>query len=344
MLSEEILFAMNDTDDAALEAVSRRLGYRVKKAPARAGRLSRRAVLLAAVIAAFLAFSAVAYAANLWGIREMFDTPNVVLPEAADGLITAQSESGQGAGVSCQVTESLCDVSTILLTVTVTGDEAHILVPQDALPEDLLVSIGRDGEETLEEYAARQGKELLYIGAGLTLPGPDGPQNLMGGVTSTCVSGSEMALLIEAERPAGVSLEGAVCLITCHKGGDAAAERLEVPVTLTEPAAEGEMLFAPEDPDAVPGIRVGDASVTISPLGVSASWPETMTDEEDYYKIMKIDFAELTDFQGSGSVLGDDGIYRNQISMGQGQVTDTLTVRYYDWDKKLIGEIVFRKK
>ena len=121
-------------------------------------------------------------------------------------------------------------------------------------------------------------------------------------------------------------------------------ERLELPVALTEAASEAEMVFAPEDPNVVPGIQVGEATVTISPLGVSASWPETVTNEEAYYNIMKIDFEELTDFEGGGSVLGDDGVWRNQISMGQGVVTDTLTVHYYDWDKQLIGDIVFKKK
>lgn len=347
MLSEEILFAMNDIDDGTLESVSRRLGYKYKAAkttPVRVGRLSRRAVLLAAAVAAFLALSAVAYAANLWGIREMFNNPNRTLPEAAEDLIAAQDESARQDGLSCRVTESLCDTTRILLTVTVTGDEEHILVPQDAMPENSLGDIGRDGEGTLAGYAARQGKELLFIGASLTLPGPGGPENITQSVQASCISDSEMAFLIEADRPATATLDGAVCLITSLKAGDTSAERLELPVALTEAPSEAEMVFVPEDPNAVPGIQVGEATVTISPLGVSAAWPETVTNEEDYYKIMKIDFEELTDFEGHGTVLGDDGVWRNQISMGQGVVTDTLTVHYYDWDKKPIGDIVFRKK
>lgn len=344
MLSEEILFVLNDIDDGMLEAASRRLGYKYKNTPVRVGRLSRRAVLLAAAIAAFLALSAVAYAANLWGIREMFNNPNRTLPEAAEGLIATQDESARQDGLSCQVTESLCDTTRILLTVTVTGDGEHILVPQDAMPEDALGNIGRDGGETLADYAARQGKELLFIGASLTLPGPDGPMNITQGVQTRCISDSEMALLIEADRPAAASLDGAVCLITSNESEDTAAERLELPVALTEAASEAEMVFVPEDPNAVPGIQVGEAAVTVSPLGVSATWPETVTDEEAYYNIMKLDFEELTDFEGGSTELGDDGVWRTQISMGQGVVTDTLTVHYYDWDKKPIGDIVFRKK
>ena len=33
-----------------------------------------------------------------------------------------------------------------------------------------------------------------------------------------------------------------------------------------------------------------------------------------------------------------------QIKMGQGTITDTLTVRFYDWDKQIIGTVVFKKQ
>ncbi|MEE0111531.1 MAG: hypothetical protein UEP57_11725 [Oscillospiraceae bacterium] len=47
----------------------------------------------------------------------------------------------------------------------------------------------------------------------------------------------------------------------------------------------------------------------------------------------------ITDSEG-GSVLEDDGNWYFQFSTGQGTVTDTLTVHFYDWDKQLIGDIV----
>lgn len=153
-----------------------------------------------------------------------------------------------------------------------------------------------------------------------------------------------MALLLQADRPSTASLDGAVCLVTALEDGAAEPKRQELPVALTEAPSESVGIFAPEDPDAVPGIHVGEAAVTRTPLGISAVWPETTVDEEAYYKIMKFDFEELTDFETGGTVLGRDGVWRNQITMGQGIVTDTLTVHYYDWDKQPIGDIVFKRK
>ena len=45
-----------------------------------------------------------------------------------------------------------------------------------------------------------------------------------------------------------------------------------------------------------------------------------------------------------GAVMGDDGNYYFQFSMGQGKVTDTMSAHFYDWDKNPIGDIVFKKK
>ena len=344
MLSEKVLFAINDVDDGLLEAVSRRLGYKYNQTPVRIAKLSRRAVLLAAVITAFLALGAVAYAANLWGIREMFNNPNRELPGTAADLIEPQDESARGEGFCYRVTESLCDATQILMTVTVTGGDAYILAPTDAMPDSPLWVIGRDGEGTLADYAAAQGKKLLYVSANLALPGPTGPEVLTGGNTFKNLSDREMTILIQAERPSTAALEGTVCYVTALEDDSMEPKRLELPVDLTETASESVGVFVPGDPNAVPGIHVGEAIVTKTPLGISAVWPEDMMDEEAYRHIMKIDFEELTDYREGGTVLGDDGVWRHQVSMGQGIVTDTLTVHFYDWDKQPIGDIVFIKK
>ena len=58
---------------------------------------------------------------------------------------------------------------------------------------------------------------------------------------------------------------------------------------------------------------------------------------------MKVDVEGITYGEGS-AVMGDDGNYYFQFSMGQGKVTDTMTAHFYDWDKNPIGDIVFKKK
>ena len=56
---------------------------------------------------------------------------------------------------------------------------------------------------------------------------------------------------------------------------------------------------------------------------------------------MKLSSDEITDYQ-SAAVLGDDGQYHTAWTLAKGEVTDKLTVHYYDWDRVYIGTIVFR--
>lgn len=56
-----------------------------------------------------------------------------------------------------------------------------------------------------------------------------------------------------------------------------------------------------------------------------------------------MDCDELTDFDDGGFVLEDDGAWSTTWTMGVGNISDTLTVHFYDWDDQLIGDIVFKK-
>ena len=97
-------------------------------------------------------------------------------------------------------------------------------------------------------------------------------------------------------------------------------------------------------PDSIPGVTVGEATVTETAMGISVRWMETITDQDAHYDIKKVEFDEITDFDGGGLVQADDGNWYFQISMGKGEVTDTLTAHFYNWDNQPIGEIVFQKK
>ena len=100
----------------------------------------------------------------------------------------------------------------------------------------------------------------------------------------------------------------------------------------------------PVDPDAIPGMTVGEATVKETPLGLSVQWPETITDPDACYNIMKVQIEGVTFHEGGGSVVEDDSNWRFQASMGEGTIGDTMTVHFYDWDKQPIGDIVFKQK
>lgn len=302
---------------------------------------SRRIMALASAACLVFALAITAYATNWLGIRELFGTYNRKLPESADPYIQQHTEAAVAEDWSARVTESLSDANQILVTVNISGGDKYILAPTDAMPQDTVGLIGLQGDQTLEDYAASQGKELLLVGATLR-------RNEKLGILSESqrhesISPEEMTILIQSERTESAPAGEVVCHVYAINSQEEKKE-LDIPFTLTEaPASEGGT-FIPVAPDAIPGMTVGEATVTETPLGISVRWMETVTDQDAYYEIMKVEVEGIEFMAGGGAVLEDDGNWYYTASMGQGTISDTMTVHFYDWDKQPIGDIVFKKK
>ena len=298
--------------------------------------------LISLILAACLVFTLAitAYAVNAFGIREMFRTQTRELPEAVDPYIQQHTETAAAEDWSARIRESLCDSGKILTTVTVTGGDKYIIVPTDAMPDDSVGIIGIKGDRTLSDYAAEQGKELLFVGASLMRN-----ENL-GVFTETQtfvnISDTEMNILLESGRSGEEEPGDAICLIYA-RDKDQNRLDLEVPFTLEPVPVEGERVYVPVDPNTIPGISVGEATVKETPMGLNIRWMETVTDLEAAYNIMKYDIEGVT-YREGGGVQEDDGNWYYQFSMAEGSVGDTMIVHVYDWDKEPIGDIIFQEK
>lgn len=300
--------------------------------------------LAALILAACLVFSlaVTAYAANLFGIRELFRTYYRELPEAAEPYIRQETAAAEAEeGWSCAITESLSDSSTVMATVTIRGGNKYIVAPTDADPNGSARVIGIAGEQTLSEYAASQGKKLLLVGARILKVGDEeiggGSQRMEN------ISESEMVILTQCTKTVSVSNLEAVCLVYAREEGSKDVQRIELPFVLSEaPATSEEMVYHPLNFNAIPGLTFGDMTVTETPLGYNIRMSATVTDQEASYNIMKVEIEGLTYGEGShGSE--DDGNWYFDAYMCQGTPGDILVVHYYDWDKQPIGEIEFRK-
>lgn len=300
--------------------------------------------LAALILAACLVFSlaVTAYAANLFGIRELFRTYYRELPETADPYIQQETATAEAEeGWSCVITESLSDSSTVMATVTIRGGNKYIVAPTDADPNGSARVIGIAGEQTLSEYAASQGKKLLLVGARILKVGDEeiggGSQRMEN------ISESEMVILTQCTKTVSASNLEAVCLVYAREEGSKDVQRIELPFVLSEaPATSEEMVYHPLNFNAIPGLTFGDMTVTETPLGYNIRMSATVTDQEASYNIMKVEIEGLTYGEGShGSE--DDGNWYFDAYMCQGTPGDILVVHYYDWDKQPIGEIEFRK-
>lgn len=301
------------------------------------GGLGRKFLILVLAACLVFALAAVAYAANVWGIREMFRTELRELPEAVVEDIQVHTETAAAEDWSARVTESYCDGSKILMTVEVSGGDRYVLAPTDADPQSGVSFIGLSGTQTLEDYAREQGKELLFVGASLMHNEDLGIFTESQNHRST--SPTEMVILVESDRSNADPVESAVCWVHAWMA-DGTRKNLEIPFNLGAAPIQGEEVYVPIDPDAIPGITVGNATVTKTSLGVTVRYQETVTDQEAASNILKRESPELPGLMG-GFI--EDGSREIILTMGQGEIPGKLTIRYYDDDKAYIGEIDFRK-
>lgn len=299
------------------------------------GTSSRRIVTVALAACLIFALAVTAYATNIFGLRDLYNVGTRQLPEEAVPYIQENNESASQEGLSARVTESLCNNGKLMATVEISGGDKYILCEQSYNQEDPASLIGIQGEQTLQEYADSQGKTLLFVGARLE------GENFAGVGSSMFQydgNGNLTALVEE-------NLTGDITEATCHVSAneaDAAMEdimRLEIPFSVT-PTPSSDREFVPDNPNAIPGMTLGNATVNDSPLGMTIRWPEIISDSCD---VMKVEIDGCTYGEG-GSIQTEDGNYCFTANMVQGTIGDSFTVKFYDWDKEFIGQVVFTKK
>lgn len=302
----------------------------------------RKPVVLALAACLLFALGVTAYAVNLLGIQEMFRTERRELPTEAVEFIQQETVSGQAEDWSCEITESLSDDSTVMLTIRVLGGDKYIIVPEDVNPDYSIGAIGMTGEQTLEELAQALGKKLLHVGAHISKIG--GENTAVGSNYTKNISESEMMIFAQSAKQVQGYQMDAECIVYAREAGSDDVQRIPLTVALQEaPGVQEGKLYHPVNPEAIPGLILGDLTASETPLGINLRLPETVNDVKALYNIRKVEFEGITLGEG-GSILGDDGEWYFQANMCKGTLGDTMKVSYYDSDNVLIGEIEFRLK
>ena len=344
--SERMMKAIGEISDDKIEKASRALGYQkerrqTSRIPIRMGRV----LSIAAVVALILALGAVAYAVNLFGLRELYANPNRGdMPEEAVDLIVSQSAEVKGDGWSASVQETYCDEGTVLVTVHVSADASYIVVPTDADLDSPLSVIGLSGEGTLREYAQKEGKTLLFVGANLD-------QEALGlnsaGERFENASPQEMTIYVEGARGSDTGAPvDTVCTVVAvlwpleAQDSDAVVpERRDLPITLVEGKSTPLGLYTPADPYALPGFELSELSLTQTPLGTELRLKMSVLDEEKARNLLTLRL-DGVEFHGAGTI--DPNGYA-VFSQGQGDFGDSPVIRFLDWDKNTIADVTFEK-
>ena len=344
--SERVMKAIGDLSDDKIEKAACALGYQkarrqTSRIPIRMGRL----LSIAAVLALILALGAVAYAANLFGLRELYANPNRGdMPEDAADLIVSQSAEAEGDGWSASVQETYCDEGTVLVAVHVSADASYIVVPTDADLDSSLSGFGLSGKGTLREYAQEEGKTLLFVGANLDW---EALGLHSAGERFENASLQEMTIYVEGARGSSAAAPvDTVCTVVAvawspetQDANTIVPERRELPITLVEGKSTPLGLYAPADPHTLPGFELGELSLTQTPLGIELRLKMKMLDEESARHLLTLRL-EGVEFHGAGSI--DPNGYA-VFSQGQGDFGDSPVIRFLDWDKNTLAEVAFEK-
>lgn len=342
MTVQELNLAMNGIDDKYLSAWELQktipLSRSVKGGKYQDRHTHRKLWVLILAACLIFALAITAYAVvNLLGMREILTGTTQELPQEVLPYITPETAATQAEeGWSCAITESLYTGDRLLITVTVSGGDQYIVAPTYCCSNDSTMEIGLDGSQTLAEYAAQQGKKLLFAGARVDFDGWDGNGQ---GQMAQNTSPSEMTILISGDHLVGTpeTLTG-TCEVYVVDGEDRKTEnvmRQQLPLSITSaPQPEGDVRsFSPQE-STVPGIRFADATLTKTLMGYKFQMPFTVIDEKAVEKYLKVYCPEL-DFWGWLD-FGSQNIWLENL---QTDDFESLTLEIRDWDSVPVGTI-----
>ena len=262
-------------------------------------------------------------------------------PEQAAVIIQAQDESAQTADWAATIAETYCDENTLIIATRITCNDRFLLVPTDAEERDPASVDGFTGDGSLADYAAEKGKSILLMNLGVS-------DERIGVISASIhfetVSDSELLILYNANKSQPFDTLETTCEVIAQPTGTEELERLSIPLSLTAGSTKTLGIYTPVNSDAVPGIHAGQAQLFETPLGLSIQYPVEITDPTASNEIMFFSCEEI-DFRGTGALgfTAEDGTEYARLTMGAGEAQDRLTIRYYDWDKQPIGEILFIK-
>ncbi len=308
----------------------------------RSGRSRVKYTLIAAIVAVSLMIVTAVAAMNYLGMQEITkDTPYEVPSEAAPYIETQSAQETTTEGWSCTMLESLFDSASFTISVGISGGDKYVVVPEYCGPGDDVSEIGLPSGQTLGDYAAQQGKTLLYVGAGIQ------DRDKLGIPTTALFyesqSDSEMTIVETGQKSTDVSVTEGICRVSAWVDGQKDVTRVELPFTVKE-AAGDVLVYKAEGDNEVAGIRTNSFRVYQSPAGNSIVFDQEYAMgeyTEALQELKRMDIDGISYSEG-GSMENEEGKPETRWSNVKGTFGDTLTLRFIDWDNEVMGSVTFR--
>lgn len=304
----------------------------------RSGRSRVKYTLIAAIVAVSLMIVTAVAAMNYLGMQEITkDTPYAVPSEAAPYIETQSAQETTTEGWSCTMLESLFDAASFTISIGISGGDKYVVVPQDCDPGVDVSAIGLPSGQTLGDYAAQQGKTLLYVGAGIQ------DRDKLGIAVTTVLyksqSDGEMTIVETGQKSTDVSVTEGICRVSAWVDGQKDVTRVELPFTVKE-AAGDVLVYKPEGANEVAGIRTNSFRVYQSPAGNSIVFDQEVP--EGFPEALKRMDIDGISYSEGGWMENEEGKPEAKWSNVKGTFGDTLTLRFIDWDNEVMGSVTFR--
>ena len=307
----------------------------------RSGRSRVKYTLIAAIVAVSLMIVTAVAAMNYLGMQEITkDTPYEVPSEAA-AYIETQSAQADMKDWSCTMLESLFDAASFTISVGISGGDKYVVIPEYCSPGDDVSEIGLPSGQTLGDYAAQQGKTLLYVGAGIQ------DRDKLGIATTALFyesqSDGEMTIVETGQKSTDVSVTEGTCSVSAWVDGQKDVTRVELPFTVKE-AAGDVLVYKAEGANEVAGVRTNSFRVYQSPAGNSIVFDQeyAMGEYPEALKELKRMDIDGISYSESGSMENEEGKPETRWYKVQGTFGDTLTLRFINWDNEVMGSVTFR--
>lgn len=305
------------------------------------GRSRVKYTLIAAIVAVSLMIVTAVAAMNYLGMQEITkDTPYAVPSEAAPYIETQSAQETTTEGWSCTMLESLFDAANFTISIGISGGDKYVVVPEDCDPGVDVSAIGLPSGQTLGDYAAQQGKTLLYVGAGIQ------DRDKLGIAVTTVLyksqSDGEMTIVETGQKSTDVSVTEGICRVSAWVDGQKDVTRVELPFTVKE-AAGDVLVYKAEGDNEVAGIRTNSFRVYQSPAGNSIVFDQEYAMgeyTEALQELKRMDIDGISYGEG-GSMENEEGKPETRWSNVKGTFGDTLTLRFIDWDNEVMGSVTF---
>lgn len=333
MKADELLNSFENIHDKFILEAKDMENYKKK----RSGRSRVKYTLIAAIVAVSLMIVTAVAAMNYLGMQEITkDTPYAVPSEAAPYIETQSAQETTAEGWSCTMLESLFDAASFTISVGISGGDKYVVVPQDCDAGVDVSAIGLPSGQTLGDYAAQQGKTLLYVGAGIQ------NRDTLGIATTTVLyesqSDGELTIVETGQKSTDVSVTEGICRVSAWVDGQKDVTRVELPFTVKE-AAGDVLVYKPEGDNEVAGIRTNSFRVYQSPAGNSIVFDQEVP--EGFPEALKRMDIDGISYSEGGWVENEEGKLVASWSNVKGTFSDTLTLRFINWDNELMGSVTF---